>query len=276
MRTLPLLALLLASQAAHAFYDSSKGRWINRDPIGEEGGINLSGFVGNDSINEFDLLGLRPPTEVEKKVLAGLDKAAGAATDQTLKQALPKVKAEIAATIAALPADNPGDSGLRIAIGGLRRLFDPTEQEKTAYQDWQLRQKKNENALKYQCSRYVRAVVQEVAGKSWVRQPNAPGFVNGSEPGFGRDYGISLPIALRSALGNITAGGFEGANGANDAHVALDLGNGLVIGHHPDSIPDEYRGTVKIDGKDIKYDITIRKAERIEKEYPKVIRRRLP
>jgi len=33
--------------------------WPSRDPIGERGGLNLYGFVGNDGINWFDLLGLR-------------------------------------------------------------------------------------------------------------------------------------------------------------------------------------------------------------------------
>ena len=32
--------------------------WPARDPIGEEGGVNLYGFVENDGVNEFDGLGL--------------------------------------------------------------------------------------------------------------------------------------------------------------------------------------------------------------------------
>jgi hypothetical protein len=39
-------------------YDPVTGRWPSRDPIEEEGGINLYGFVGNDSINKWDILGL--------------------------------------------------------------------------------------------------------------------------------------------------------------------------------------------------------------------------
>jgi RHS repeat-associated protein len=39
-------------------YDAASGRWPSRDPIGEEGGINLYGFVGNDGVNGWDLLGL--------------------------------------------------------------------------------------------------------------------------------------------------------------------------------------------------------------------------
>jgi hypothetical protein len=34
--------------------------WLNRDPIGERGGINLYGMVGNDAVNRWDLLGLSP------------------------------------------------------------------------------------------------------------------------------------------------------------------------------------------------------------------------
>jgi RHS repeat-associated protein len=36
------------------FYDPNLQRWINRDPIGELGGINLYGFVGNDPLNLID------------------------------------------------------------------------------------------------------------------------------------------------------------------------------------------------------------------------------
>ena len=39
------------------FYDPSLQRWINQDPIGEAGGINLYGFVGNDPVNLVDPFG---------------------------------------------------------------------------------------------------------------------------------------------------------------------------------------------------------------------------
>jgi RHS repeat-associated protein len=38
-------------------YGPSAGRWTARDPVGENGGKNLYGFVGNDPVNEVDLLG---------------------------------------------------------------------------------------------------------------------------------------------------------------------------------------------------------------------------
>ncbi len=39
------------------YYAPEVGRWINRDPIEEEGGENLYGMVGNDAVNAMDLLG---------------------------------------------------------------------------------------------------------------------------------------------------------------------------------------------------------------------------
>ena len=40
------------------FYDPNLQRWLNHDPIGERGGINLYGFVGNNPVNYVDPFGL--------------------------------------------------------------------------------------------------------------------------------------------------------------------------------------------------------------------------
>jgi RHS repeat-associated protein len=45
----------------YRFYVPMLGRWINRDPIEEDGGTNLYAFVRNNSINGVDLLGLQEP-----------------------------------------------------------------------------------------------------------------------------------------------------------------------------------------------------------------------
>ena len=42
----------------YRWYDAGAGRWINRDPIEEDGGVNLYGFVGNDGRLNIDYLGL--------------------------------------------------------------------------------------------------------------------------------------------------------------------------------------------------------------------------
>jgi RHS repeat-associated protein len=44
--------------ALYRAYNPALGRWISRDPIGEAGGINLYGYVGNDPTNRLDPLGL--------------------------------------------------------------------------------------------------------------------------------------------------------------------------------------------------------------------------
>jgi RHS repeat-associated protein len=38
-------------------YDVKTARWISRDPIEEAGGVNLYGYVGNESISYFDPIG---------------------------------------------------------------------------------------------------------------------------------------------------------------------------------------------------------------------------
>lgn len=56
---------MLASQLEHTFtlyrlYRPDLGRWLNRDPIHEAGGLNLFAFVANDPVNKYDMLGLAP------------------------------------------------------------------------------------------------------------------------------------------------------------------------------------------------------------------------
>jgi RHS repeat-associated protein len=38
----------------HRYYDPSAGRFLNRDPIGVAGGLNLYGYTGNNSVNRAD------------------------------------------------------------------------------------------------------------------------------------------------------------------------------------------------------------------------------
>ena len=41
----------------YRFYNPALKRWMNRDPIGEEGGVNLYGFCGNNGASQIDSLG---------------------------------------------------------------------------------------------------------------------------------------------------------------------------------------------------------------------------
>jgi hypothetical protein len=49
--------LLALNHTVQAHYDPNIGRWINRDPIFEKGGVNLYEFAENSAINKFDVLG---------------------------------------------------------------------------------------------------------------------------------------------------------------------------------------------------------------------------
>jgi RHS repeat-associated protein len=48
---------VVVADYGYRYYDPITGRWPSRDPIDEEGGINLYGFVGNDGVNRWDILG---------------------------------------------------------------------------------------------------------------------------------------------------------------------------------------------------------------------------
>ena len=48
----------VVSYYGYRYYTPQTGRWINRDPIEERGGVNLYGFVGNKPVNWADILGL--------------------------------------------------------------------------------------------------------------------------------------------------------------------------------------------------------------------------
>jgi RHS repeat-associated protein len=52
------LAALELNDHRNRYYVPALQRWPNRDPIGERGGRNLYGFVGNDGINHTDPFGL--------------------------------------------------------------------------------------------------------------------------------------------------------------------------------------------------------------------------
>jgi RHS repeat-associated protein len=46
------------SYYGYRYYAPSQGRWLSRDPLEEEGGVNLYAFVRNHTLNTVDLLGL--------------------------------------------------------------------------------------------------------------------------------------------------------------------------------------------------------------------------
>jgi len=57
------------SYYGYRFYNPSIGRWMTRDPLGETGGINLYGFVGNNVVNAIDPWGLSTIGKILPKVI---------------------------------------------------------------------------------------------------------------------------------------------------------------------------------------------------------------
>jgi RHS repeat-associated protein len=57
----PALGLVFTK---YRIYDPTTGRWLSRDPIGEEGGANLYGYVSNNPVNFWDLLGLETAVQI--------------------------------------------------------------------------------------------------------------------------------------------------------------------------------------------------------------------
>lgn len=56
--TLVFLALLWTVTDSRAFLDPTIGRWASRDPVGENGGINLHAFIFNAPKDDVDPFGL--------------------------------------------------------------------------------------------------------------------------------------------------------------------------------------------------------------------------
>jgi hypothetical protein len=60
-----LAAAFFALNSVPAGYDPTIGRWLSRDPIGEDGGTNLYRYVGNNPVNLTDPSGLLVETYYE-------------------------------------------------------------------------------------------------------------------------------------------------------------------------------------------------------------------
>jgi uncharacterized protein RhaS with RHS repeats len=56
----------------YGYYDPDTGRFLNRDPIGYEGGENLYGYAGNNPINEADPEGTVAAVIVAPLIFSGV------------------------------------------------------------------------------------------------------------------------------------------------------------------------------------------------------------
>ncbi len=54
----PLRGPIRNAISGYRFYNPELGRWLNRDPIGEVGGVNVYGIAHNNLVGNYDFLGL--------------------------------------------------------------------------------------------------------------------------------------------------------------------------------------------------------------------------
>jgi uncharacterized protein RhaS with RHS repeats len=96
------------------YYDPETGRWPNRDPLQEQGGVNLYGFALNDGVNHLDYLGLSKCSSVshvgnidiidepEPEVISGMDEFDGSTEDHIEDAAKRAAKGLVKRTTASL------------------------------------------------------------------------------------------------------------------------------------------------------------------------------
>ncbi len=117
-------------------YDADSGRWISRDPIQEEGGLNLYAYVDSDPINAFDELGLVSSLQG----LAGASAAdiaflfgGGAAVTTAMSIAMQKLECpENGIDWGRVGKDVAVDAGLTLATLGLNKLYQAYKAAKVA------------------------------------------------------------------------------------------------------------------------------------------------
>jgi RHS repeat-associated protein len=76
-------------------YSPSLGRWTSRDPIGEEGGPNLYGFVRNRPVSLLDFLGLQDRTDDVVARYLDVNRDADPNNDMTVAQKVANIIADI-------------------------------------------------------------------------------------------------------------------------------------------------------------------------------------
>lgn len=174
----------------YRYYQPADGRWLGRDPIAEDGGANLYGFCGNDSIDWIDGTGLK---------------------------ALPGGGPRRAPSPTTSPTASPRQSPGRLPRGGLlpmlaRELMTPPE-PKTQWQDALITQ--FEAASGYQAG----SICKKLAGKyghhifyspaSWYRATGVFAILSRMEKGARPKEAIKPPgysAALHYKLGSVQKG----------------------------------------------------------------------
>lgn len=151
--------------AAYRAYDASLGRWINRDPLGEQGGINLYNYVDGIPTGDYDPSGMQGLTSLWTWGSQGAAWAWGA------------LAAALAAWVAQHSAQNPNNplkGGLLGGFGSGSSVSVPTfcqaRPPANAYPP------NGPKAPGYPGQYPGIGYKDPKGGPDWVRNPNGPGF----------------------------------------------------------------------------------------------------
>src|SRR6185312_721271 len=88
------------------YYDVATGRWMNRDPIGQGGGVNLYGYADGDPVDDDDPVGARPLTATDRRRLRRLYQFQPSGKDVSVSMVNHAV-AGIKSAIAGVSGDDP-------------------------------------------------------------------------------------------------------------------------------------------------------------------------
>ena len=91
---------------SYRHYCPSIKKWLSQDPIGEQGGINLYNFVGNNSIDRIDLLGMVSACSMDIYVKHGSADDSGGDLGQQIKESVREARANM------IPPESYGIGGV--------------------------------------------------------------------------------------------------------------------------------------------------------------------
>ena len=114
----------------YRYYDPLTGRWPSRDPIGERGGKNLYGFVGNDGVDRWDRLGLASGCCKLPDGQQGPPQPYDTSTQCCVKGSVIDKSKKETVKICFRPADLPG-GGIANAVAGKEHSWAKTSQTET-------------------------------------------------------------------------------------------------------------------------------------------------
>ena len=256
------------------YYNSIYGIWLSRDIIKNEDDKNLTLYISNRPITAMDILGLRELNKEEQQIVSFMRKIAKENKD------FEKDLQEVTKTyVSYIKQDKDKESNHLIVHQSLRRFVMPTEQEKNAYIEYSIRERRNAASTMFQCSRFVKAVIQSALNiKIQQNGITASSFIHTMPNKFDDISFKHTEDKIRIGYGYIVSGSDTKKIGTNEAHIVVSLGHGLSIGHHPRPAKGhEIARTIEYvtaEGRrsTARYDITIRRTSRVsQREYVRSI-----